>query len=192
MRRPIVLALTTGLLVLAVPADANVPDVRERNAALILAMLGEQDLSAPVTLLDGRSMTLGAAVEDAAARAGSVDLAALASGAVVGPWGDQVGDVWVLEAGRGPCTIAPQMRLDWPLPPAPLHGQLWIYDGWIGSMSTTHGAYTFVIGWTTKTVTAGVDTAGFHAWGISDMYCFRLAGGDHFAFPFIDGIAGEN
>lgn len=191
MRRPTVLALTGALLVLANAAPAgSASDLHARNVEFLLGMIGARDITEPVTLTDGRTMMLAEAVDDAASRAGSIDLAAIAHGAVA-PLGFHVGDIWILESGQGPCAITTGDAFTSPLPPLAPDPQLWIYSGWFGTMSTMHGHYTLTIGWTDKTSSFAFNTAGFSLWGLSDMYCIQ-GDGWHFAFPFLDGVAAVN
>lgn len=179
--------LVAALAAVAMPVNAATSTTYEKNVAFLLGMMGEVDLEQTATLSDGRVMSLGDAIDVAAARAGNVDLAAIASGQAPPP-GVNAGDVWVLEFGSGGCAVqnlAPQ-----PVFQAP-HPQAWIYSGGVGTLETSNGAYTYIIGWTTKTSSLNFGTAGFSLTGSQDFFCVSFFG-YHLAFPFGDGVAQLN
>lgn len=177
--------LLVTLLALALPV-AHATDVHARNAAFLWTLMGQADPAQLATLHDGRAMPLASAIHEAAARAGNVDLAAIVSGASADPDATNAADVWVIEIGSGECErveLAPALWFG-----IPIHQQFWLYAGYYGTLSTTQGDSTTIIGWTTKSATTQTGTAGFTAAGQTDGYCIQF-GGLHIAFPFIDGIA---
>lgn len=184
------LATLALAVALAFPA-ATADDVHARNVAYLWSVIGEHDPATQVTFPDGHATTLGAAVDEAAARASlrGVDLAGLAAGAAPDALGIHLGDVWIVELGLGPCDagmLGPGSPVFIPLDP-----QLWLYVGGTGTLATSHGHYTMMISWTAKTSETRFDTAGFTALGAQDFYCFEF-GGSHLAFPFVDGYAWFN
>lgn len=179
--------LVVATLAMATPVNAAQSSTYEKNLGFFLGLIGEEDLSQTATFADGRTMTLGEAIADAANKAGSVDLAAITLGQAPEP-GTHVGDIWILESGTGACTIQNVAPQPVGLAPDP---QLWVYAGNVGTMATTNGFYTLTIGWTDKTSSFGFNTGGFSLAGGNDNYCFNF-GGSHFAFPFADGVSSLN
>lgn len=189
-------ALLLAILVVLPAPLAIASDVHARNVTFFSALLGDPDADAIATLPDGRAVTLAAALDAAAARAGSVDLGALARGATPsdGP-SRAVGDVWVIETGDGPCVET--LVAEQPVRLEVIYQQLTIYRGHVGTQSTSDGDPTMFIAWTYGAAFPPAvteirdDTAGFTAYGNSDMYCLTL-GDRHLAFPFLDGYANWN
>lgn len=176
--------LVVATLAMATPVNAAQSTTFEKNYGYFLGLVGEEDLSQMATFMDGRTMTLGEAIADAANKAGAVDLTKITAGQAPEP-GTHVGDIWVIESGSGACVISNVAAS--PVPSVSPDPQLWIYRGQIGTMTTSNGFYTQTIGWTDKTSTFGFGTAGFSLAGINDNYCFNYSG-SHFAFPFADGV----
>lgn len=173
---------------LALPALATAEEVHARNVAFLWSLLDGEDPLGAASMPDGRVVTLAQAVDEAASRAGPVDLAAIASGSVSPFFEYAAGDVWVIEYGDGPCASTRLVEEPYWIY---VGGQFWMYSGWIGSIGTTHGDITVVLGWSSKTAAVEHDTLGFTASGLTEMWCVGLDGG-HFAFPFLDGEAHLN
>lgn len=182
------LALVVAVWIALAPLGLASGSVHDRNVAYLWSLLGEHDPAEPATMHDGRVVSLAQAIDEAASRAGNVDLAALAAGAAPSYLDLSGGDIWVLEYGLGGCQAT------WLVPPVvfvpvPLDPQFWLYVSGVGEISTTHGSYTRIIGWTLKTDETRYGTSGFWARGLTDGFCFAFAG-FHFAYPFLDGTAG--
>lgn len=173
------LLATLALLATAIPAHAE--STQDRNVAFLWSILGDEDPATLATMPDGRVVSLGIAVDEAASRAGLADLASLANGALIGGQ-SYVGDIWLLSYGAGPCgalVVAPQ-----PVS-APLHGQAWVYAGEAGRMSA-NAFVLYVFDWTTKESSVHFNVQ-WDAMGVIDFYCVTF-GGMHFAFPTVDGV----
>lgn len=198
MSRPVLAALALAAsLALALPAPAAA-STEDRNFAFLLDALGFSRAPAGVaTVFDHegvRSLAIDAALREAAARAGSVDLGAIAASAVEpaeGPF--CAADCWIVDFGTGPCA-SPAPALPGVLPwNPPLHPQYWGYAGAIGTMTFDGGA-GLVLDWTTKLSTGGAYAGGVVRFGgQSDFFCVEFFG-VRIWFPFIDGfvVQGES
>lgn len=180
---------------LAAPAAVAAPESGEdRNVAFLLAALGLDAMPeaiARVSSFEGaRDVPAALALREAAQRAGSVDLGAIATSAaqpgLVPPFG--AGDVWVIDVGPGACTEPTAV-----LNPLSYNGHF-IPQGWSYRGSTGYGAYAgtrgVIIDWTTKSF-GGAYTGGVvHVAGTSDWFCVELPPlGVRVLFPFINGAA---
>lgn len=186
-------ALALSLLLLAplglgaIPAaSSEAASVHARNAAFLRAFLDDADLSQPATLHDGRVLPLAQAIDEAALRAGGVDLGRLV--ALAGQDDDpHVGDMWYLEFGMGGC---PLLVGGFPVPGLSPDPQLHIYGGSAGLVQSDGPGQGVLIDWTTKeTVVGGAN--GMSAAGTFSDFCFSFAG-QYFWFPLISGVVRWN
>lgn len=177
----LVIALGLALALPQMPAAAT-SDVHARNVAFLSLLVGEVDPKTIVSFPDGRTMTLAEAIDEAASRAGDMDLAALAAGSGSGS-ARYVGDIWLISFGPGAC--APTVIAPGPPLSVPIHPQLTLRSGSLGRMSG-YGNYVQVIDWTTKESAIWYG-ASWTITGVSDFFCFDFAG-YHLALPMVLGV----
>lgn len=187
---PLALALATVLPLAFASATAENP-----NARYFLDALGFETAPHGVALVRTHAgvveSSIAEAIAQAAARAGNVEIAAIAQAAGE-PAGDLmcVGDCWLLEIGAGACPPATIIAAaPVPLPSTPFIPQASLYAGAIG-MGSTNGP-TQVIDWTTKGMLGGVAPNGVTFAGLSDFFCVSFFG-LYIFFPFVDGIVTAN
>lgn len=149
---------------LAAPAGA---EISERNAEFLAALAGVHVTG------DVRIM---------AARAGNVDLAALAASAAEPSDFAHMGDVWIVEVGSGSCPAGvrgPLARGE----SVEVHPQMHLYPADAGLVATS-GSGTLT-DWTAKSVSTYAH--GVLIAGASDFYCIELFG-IYLFFPFVNGV----
>ncbi len=187
MQKLLAALVAAGMLAVAAPVNANTSD---KNVEWMLNFAGFDTMPVGVATLvvngEVTQVTIEEAFRLAAARAGDVDLGAIAAGAAPGD-AQGVGDVWAFEFGTGDC---PEITAaETPVPFVPIHPQLWIYSGGAGFSQTTGAG--IILDWTTKLATGGFYGDGMTYGGQSDFFCFGFWG-FYILFPFIDGFAASN
>lgn len=178
--------VATAMIAVAAPANAATMD---KNVDFFLDSLGLDAIPEGTATVymgtDSFEMSIADAIHAAAARAGDVDLGAVAAAA--GPTDSpSAGDVWVIEIGFSRCN-APTIYSASPVPNTAFHPQAYTYAGAIGEQDSPGGS-GIILDWTTKFMTGTGYSGSSHIVGQSDFFCLYFFGFSIY-FPFLDGVA---